>query len=319
MSEFALIMRLQQGINATNEGPSPGCVVGIGDDAAVFDIPLSRQLVVTSDTLVEGVHFPLNTDAHSLGHKALAVNLSDLAAMGAEPAWFFLALTLPAPDLPWLDLFARGMGELAQSLGVLLAGGDTTSGPLSINITAMGLVEPGMALTRDGAGDGDLVVVSGRLGHAAHALETILAGTTPQPGIRAALERPEPRLKLGRQLQGLATSCIDVSDGLVADLGHILRASSVGALINLDLLPGSTGLAGLTDGKRRRLQASGGDDYELCFTIPKNRQSELDRISEECACPLTVIGKINSSGKLVCTTADGTVIVPEARGYEHFV
>ncbi len=319
MSEFDLIRRLHRRINAIDESSSSGCVVGIGDDAAVLDIPRNRQLVVTSDTLVEGVHFLKSTDARSLGHKALAVNLSDLASMGARPAWFFLALTLPAADLEWLDLFAAGMGDLARPLDVVLAGGDTTSGPLSITITALGLVEPGTALTRDGAGNGDLVVVSGWLGHASHALETILAGGTPQPAGRAALECPEPRLKLGRQLRGLATSCIDISDGLVADLGHILRASSVGAKIDIDLLPGSAGLAGLTDAQRRQLQTAGGDDYELCFTIPMNRQSELDGISKECACPLTVIGKINTSDELVCTTADGTVFVPKEGGYDHFL
>jgi len=319
MSEFDLIRHLHQRINAFDQGSSSGCVVGIGDDAAVLEIPRDRQLVVSSDTLVEGVHFLKNTNAQHLGHKSLAVNLSDLASMGARPAWFFLSLTLASPDPEWLDLFASGMGKLARSLDIVLAGGDTTSGPLSITITALGLVEPGMALTRDGAGNGDLVVVSGQLGHAAYALETIVAGGTPQPEIRAALERPEPRLNLGRKLRGLATSCIDVSDGLIADLGHILKASSLGAEIEIDLLPGADALAALSEGQRRRLQAAGGDDYELCFTIPMNRQSELDRISNQCACPLTVIGKINSSGELVCTTADGTVFVPRGGGYEHFV
>jgi thiamine-monophosphate kinase len=318
MSEFDLIRQLHERINVVDGGGSSACAVGIGDDGAVLDIPRDRQVVVTTDTLVEGVHFLNTTDAQSLGHKALAVNLSDLASMGAQPAWFFLALTLPAPDLRWLESFAQGMGDLARSAGVVLAGGDTTSGPLSITITAMGLVESGMALTRDGARNGELVVVSGQLGEAAHALEVLQAGGMPGPASRAALECPEPRLQLGRQLRGLATSCIDISDGLIADLGHILEASAAGAEIDIDRLPGSASLAGLAEGQRRQLQTSGGDDYELCFTIPVSRQEELDRIARECACPLTVIGKINASGELVCTMADGHVFLPRGRGYDHF-
>ncbi len=315
MSEFDLIRQLHERING---GGSSACVVGIGDDGAVLEIPRDRQVVVTTDTLVEGVHFLTTTDAQRLGHKALAVNLSDLASMGAQPAWFFLALTLPAPELSWLESFARGMGDLAQSAGIALAGGDTTSGPLSITITAIGLVEPGKALTRDGARKGELVVVSGYLGDAAHALEIIQAGGMPGPASRAALECPEPRLQLGRQLRGLATSCIDISDGLVTDLGHVLEASAAGAEINIDLLPRSASLAGLPGAQRRQLQICGGDDYELCFTIPGSRREELDRIAKECACPLTVIGKINASDELVCTMADGAVFVPQGRGYDHF-
>ena len=318
MSEFDLIKHLRERINVVDGDGPFACVVGIGDDGAVLDIPPDRQVVVTTDTLVEGVHFLNTTGAQSLGHKALAVNLSDLAAMGAQPAWFFLALTLPAPDLSWLESFARGMGDLAQSVGVVLAGGDTTLGPLSITITAIGLVEPGTALTRDGARNGELVVVSGQLGDAAHALEILKAGGMPSPKSRAALESPEPRLQLGRQLRGLATSCIDISDGLVADLGHILEASVAGAEINIDLLRCSASMAGLPGGQRRQLQTSGGDDYELCFTIPVNRREELDRIAKECACPLSVIGKINTSLELVCTLNDGNVFVPQGGGYDHF-
>ena len=318
MSEFDLIRHLYECINVVDgDGPAT-CVIGIGDDGAVLDIPQDRQVVVTTDTLVEGVHFLNTTQAQCLGHKALAVNLSDLAAMGAQPAWFFLALTLPAPDHSWLESFARGIGDLAKSAGVVLAGGDTTMGPLSITITALGLVEHGMALTRDGARNGDLVVVSGQLGDAAHALEILKADGMPGSESLAALESPEPRVQLGRQLRGLATSCIDISDGLVADLGHILEASVAGAEIYIDLLRCSTSMAALPGERRRQYQTSGGDDYELCFTIPVNRREELDRIAEECACPLTVIGKINTSLELVCTKADGTVFVTTGGGYDHF-
>lgn len=318
MSEFDLIRLLQKHINVLDGAGSTACVVGIGDDGAVLDIPQDRHLVVTSDTLVEGVHFRNTSDAQSVGHKALAVNLSDLASMGAQPAWFFLALTLPAADFAWLESFARGMGELASSAGIILAGGDTTSGPLSITITAMGLVEPGMALTRDGARNGELVVVSGQLGDAVHALELLEAGGSPDPESLAALDCPQPRLQLGRRLRGLATSCIDISDGLFADLGHILAASGAGAEIEIDLLPASPSLARLPAGQRTQLQLCAGDDYELCFTIPVSRLEELAGIAQECNCPLTVIGKINASGELVCTMADGNVLVPPDGGYEHF-
>lgn len=318
MSEFELIRRLQGFFKATPGAGSPACVVGIGDDGAVLDIPEGKQLVVTSDTLVEAVHFPTGTDAANLGRKALAVNLSDLASMGAEPAWFFLALTLPLPDQSWLDLFAQGMAELAQSTGITLAGGDTTSGPLSITITAMGLVESGQALKRNGARNGDLVVVSGCLGDAAHALAIMRSGETPDPASRAALECPEPRLQLGRLLRGLATSCIDISDGLIADIGHILEASAAGAEIDIERLPCSVQLAALPEAQKWELQTAGGDDYELCFTLPECRQDELDKIARESGSPLTIIGKINTSGTLVFRMADGTEYIPRTSGYNHF-
>ena len=318
MSEFDLIKRLQNLVNPGNEGASRPCVLGIGDDCAVLEIPANRQLVVTCDTLVEGVHFAAGADALDLGHKALAVNLSDLAAMGAEPGWFFLALTLPQPDTNWLDSFSDGLGSLARAAGITLAGGDMTSGPLSITITAMGLVEAGQALARAGARDGDLVVVSGCLGDAAHALELLAAGGSPRDDCRAALDRPEPRLQLGRQLSGLATSCIDLSDGLAADLGHILDASGVGAQIRLDRLPASAKLKTLTDKARWNLQIAGGDDYELCFTIPASRENELDRLSHQGHCPLTVIGKIIASGGLSWTAPDGQTFMPSRQAYDHF-
>ncbi len=318
MSEFDLIRRLQDIFRVGPGDGSPACVIGIGDDGAVLDIPEGNQLVVTSDTLVEAVHFSTGTDAANLGHKALAVNLSDLASMGAEPAWFFLAITLPTPDLSWLNLFAQGMADLARSTGITLAGGDTTSGPLSITITAMGLVESGQALTRGGARNGDLIVVSGCLGDAAHALAMLQSGEPPDPASRAALECPEPRLQLGRRLRGLATSCIDISDGLIADVGHILEASAAGAEIDIERLPCSAQLAGLPGAQKWELQTAGGDDYELCFTLPECRQDELDEIARESGGQLTIIGKINTSGVLVCRMGDGTEYTPRARGYNHF-
>jgi len=318
MSEFDLIRRLQEIICVNPAAEPAGCVIGIGDDAAVLAVPPHRQLVVSTDTLVEGIHFRPQTLARDLGHKALAVNLSDLASMGAEPAWFFLALTVPAIDSSWLDSFAQGIAVLAAQAGIELAGGDTTAGPLSITITALGLVEPGKALTRAGAREGDLVVVSGELGAAAFALKALANGDMPDAASRSALDRPQPRLELGRRLQGLATSCIDLSDGLLADLGHILRASGTGAEIELERLPGSDSLVGLDEAERLELQTSGGDDYELCFTIPPHREAELAHIAEQTDVRLTVIGEITAAPGLRCKTRQGGVYLPPGKGYEHF-
>ncbi len=318
MSEFDLIRRLEEIICI---GPRAGCpapVVGIGDDGAVLTLPANTELVVTTDTLVEGVHFHSGTPARDLGYKALAVNLSDLASMGAEPAWFFLALTLAEADSDWLENFAQGMAELAEQTGIQLAGGDTTSGPLSMTITALGLVESGQSLKRSGAGAGELVVVSGTLGDAALALHTIDAGGIPDKISEAALNRPVPRVELGRQLPGLASSCIDISDGFLADLGHILKASGKGADIKLESLPRSASLDRLNESERIEMQTAGGDDYELCFTIPAERHSELKQIEKEIGIRLTVTGRISADPGLRCITSDGQFYHPGTRGYEHF-
>jgi thiamine-monophosphate kinase len=323
MSEFDLIRRLQEVICCGQPSGRLCPVIGIGDDGAILAVPCDRQLVATTDTLVEGVHFLTGVAARDLGHKALAVNLSDLASMGAEPAWFFLNITMPANDsanvFEWLDDFAHGIADLAENSSIMLAGGDTTSGPLSVTITALGLVEPGMALTRAGACVGDLVVVSGTLGAAAHAMKLIGSGLVPDEASREALDRPSPRLMLGRKLNGLATACIDVSDGLLADLGHILRASSKGAEIELGCLPGSAALTSLEEMERLELQTTGGDDYELCFTITAQRRSELDRVEKETGIHLSVIGRITATPDLVCKTRDGKVFSPATEGYVHFV
>jgi len=318
MSEFDLIKRLQERICAPAAAYRRQCVVGIGDDAAVLAPPPNRQLVVCTDTLVEGVHFPIGTAADSVGHKALAVNLSDLAAMGAEPAWFFLALTLPAADTEWLERFAAGTGQLAADAGIYLAGGDLTSGPLNVCVTAVGLVETGQALRRAGARPGDLVVVSGRPGAAAHALAIMRSGAEPDPRDRAALDFPVPRLELGRALQGLATSCIDLSDGLLADLGHVLDASGVGAELVLYSLPCPDSMAALPQRERWSLQLSGGDDYELCFTVPAASSKQLDALAGRCNCELTVIGGITAERGLKLSEPGGGDYRPARPGYEHF-
>jgi thiamine-monophosphate kinase len=318
MAEFDLIQRLKETICAHSSPNHRRPVVGIGDDGAVLELPQNRQLVVTTDTLVEGVHFHAGISARDLGHKALAVNLSDLASMGAEPAWFFLALTLAEMNSDWLDEFARGMAELAAISGIQLAGGDTTSGPLSITITALGLVENDQALRRTGASTGDLVLVSGSLGGAALAVQTIAQGRAPDALSQAALDRPMPRVDLGCRLRGLASSCVDVSDGLLADLGHILEASGKGADIELECLPRPASLDRLAEADRLPLQIAGGDDYELCFTVSPQRHHELKTIESETGIPLSVIGRISAAPGLRCRTADGKLYHPPSRGFEHF-
>ncbi|MBT8060865.1 MAG: thiamine-phosphate kinase [Gammaproteobacteria bacterium] len=318
MDEFALIQRLQELICGPVNSAGPDCAVGIGDDGAVLDIPRGKQLVVCTDTLSAGVHFPENTPAEAIGHKSLAVNLSDLAAMGAEPAWFFMALTLPAVDVDWVDAFARGMGRLAARTGIRLAGGDVTSGPLSICVTALGLVDEGGALTRSGARPGDLVAVSGATGAAAHALRELEEGRDPPEASRAALDCPEPRVELGRRLREVATACIDISDGLLADLGHVLERSAVGAELLLERLPCPASLAGLPPAERWPLQLGGGDDYELCFTLPEAAWERLQPGLTAGPPALTVIGRITSSGRLVVRDPDGREYRPQHPGYEHF-
>ena len=318
MPEFDLIRRLQQRICIADAPRRSHCVLGIGDDAAVFDIPGDRQLVACTDSLVEDVHFPSSTPAAAVGHKALAVNLSDLAAMGAEPAWFLLSLTLPAADPEWLDAFADGMAQLAERSGAYLSGGDVTSGPLNICVTALGLVEPGESLTRSGARPGDRVVVSGRPGGAAHALAAMRAGLKPDDMDRAALDFPAPRLSLGRALRGKATSCIDLSDGLLADLGHLLDASNLGAELRLDSLPCPRSMAAMAEHDRWPLQLGGGDDYELCFTLPAELEARLPELEEAGGVPLTVIGSITERAGLKIHQPGGGLYQPGSPGYEHF-
>lgn len=321
MSEFDLIRRLQEIICAPGARYRPQCALGIGDDGALLELPPQPpqlQLVACTDTLVEGVHFPVGTAPAAIGHKALAVNLSDLAAMGAEPAWFLLALTLPSAATAWLEPFAQGMARLASTASIFLAGGDVAAGPLNVCITALGLVEKGRALTRSGAAAGDLVVVSGRPGAAAHALAALQSGRVPDQRGLAALEFPQPRLGLGLALRGVATACIDLSDGLLADLGHILEASGMGAELELRHLPCAESMATLPEAERWRLQLAGGDDYELCFTLPAALSGELNGLRRRTQLELTVIGRITAQPGLLLRAPDGSPYLAERAGYDHF-
>jgi thiamine-monophosphate kinase len=281
----------------------------VGDDCARIQPSPGMELSVTTDTLIEGRHFLPNVAPRTLGHKALAVNLSDLAASGAKPRWFLLALSLAAPDERWLQAFSEGLFALADAHGAELVGGDTTRGPqVSITITAIGEVPAGTALTRGGAKAGDEVWVSGSLGGAALALV--------HPELEEAARRlhePQPRIALGQKLRGLASAAIDVSDGLAADLGHILERSGVGAVVQFDSVPRDPSFGGVNDESLvRRCVLSGGDDYELLFTVPKERRSEAGKLGDAAR-----IGEIRAASGLEIVDAQGRP-VPHEGGFDHF-
>ncbi|WP_394695543.1 thiamine-phosphate kinase [Pseudoxanthomonas japonensis] len=310
--EFDLIARIR-----ARAGTRDDVVLGIGDDAALLAPPPGRQLVVTADTLNDGVHFPHGTLPADLGWKALAVNLSDLASMGAEPAWCTLSLSLPQSDAVWIDGFLDGFLALAREHGVVLVGGDTTRGPLSVSVTAMGFVDAGRALRRDGARVGDDVWVTGTLGDAAGALA--LLERDPVGVLRLRLDRPTPRVEAGRALVGIATACVDVSDGLLADLGHIVSRSGVAAQVDVGALPASEALrAAFDDATRLVMQAGGGDDYELCFTAPPEARAGIDAVSLQLGLRITRIGRIMAGEGVHPLDADGRTWSPPRRGYDHF-
>lgn len=311
--EFDLIARIRQ--RAAAQGP----LLGIGDDCALVQSPPGQVLAVTSDTLNVGVHFPHGSAAADIGWKALAVNLSDLAAMGAQPAFCTLALSLPQPDAAWLDGFLDGFLALAGQHGVALAGGDTTRGPLSITVTAHGWVPATQALRRDGARVGDAVWVTGTLGDAAAALAQLEAGGVADPALRERLDRPLPRVAAGLALRDIAHACIDVSDGLLQDLGHVCTASGVAAEIALDALPASTALlARSTAETRHGEQATGGDDYELCFTAAAAQEDAIHALAQTLALRITRVGSIVEGTGVQALLADGRVWQPPRSGYAHF-
>ena len=324
LSEFDIIRRY-----FARGGPARTDVaLGIGDDAALVRVPPGAELAVAVDTQVDGVHFPRNTDPEAIGYKALAVNLSDLAAMGAEPAWATLALTLPAADEAWLAGFARGFSGLADQYGVELVGGDTTRGPLAVTVSVYGLVPAGTALRRAGARPGDAVYVTGTPGDAAAGLRLLQSSLRSDAGLRARLverlERPRPRVAEGLALRGVASAAIDISDGLTADLGHILEASGVGATLWVDRVPLSHAfrelLAANPDARSAlgALALTGGDDYELCFTAPADRADAVSRALQPRDSGFTAVGVIDSEPGLRCVHDDGRPWQPPAHGYRHF-
>ncbi len=315
MSEFDLIRRHLTGLGAARAD----VCVDIGDDCALLRVPDAHELAVSIDTLVAGVHFFPDCDPDALGHKSLAVGLSDLAAVGAEPAWATLALTLPGADEAWLAAFAGGLGRLALAHGLRLVGGDTTRGPLCISVQVHGFVPAGAALRRGGASPGDLICVSGSLGDAGLALRQHLRGGPTDAAARARLERPTPRVALGLALRGVASAAIDISDGLVADLGHLLAQPGLGARVDLARLPLSAAVAGAIESDAHwDLPLASGDDYELCFTLPPARVDRLAAIAVRAGCALTPIGEITRDGGLRCILPDGGDWHPRRTGFDHF-
>ncbi len=318
LSEFELIDRCFSDLGATRKDVT----LGVGDDCALLRVPPGQELAVTVDTLVEGVHFLPDVDPESLGHKVLAVNLSDLAAMGATPAWITLALTLPAPDLEWTRAFARGLGSLAERHLVRLVGGDTTRGPRSITLQAHGFVPEGMALRRDGARPGDLVFVTGTLGDAGLGLRCLTRGYdagADRDYLVGRLERPEPRVDAGRVLAGVASGAIDISDGLLSDLGHVVKASGVGAEIHLDRLPLSGGVQHCVDETGDwNLPLASGDDYELCLVIPPERAEQARALARSSGVGISGIGRIVPGSGIVVLDARGEPLATDDRGFDHF-
>lgn len=318
LSEFSLISRYFT--RATRA--SSRAELGIGDDCALLRSAPGMQMAISSDMLVEGRHFFAGADARQLGHKSLAVNLSDLAAMGAQPVGFTLALALPAVDEPWLAAFSEGMFALADQHNCELIGGDTTRGPLTICITIFGDVPPGQALRRDCAQPGDDIWVSGALGDARLALaayrkEVALdAADLAAAGLR--MHMPTPRVALGQALRGLAHAAIDISDGLVGDLGHILARSSLGATLHVDALPAGPVLRRQPLALRRSFCLAGGDDYELCFTAPPGMRAKVQAAALHAGCELTLVGTMDAAPGLRLLDSTGAPLALQAHSFDHF-
>jgi thiamine-monophosphate kinase len=314
--EFALIAR-----HFTR--PARRAALGVGDDCALLGLAPGMQLAVSSDMLVEGRHFLSTVAPARLGHKALAVNLSDLAACGAEPLAFTLALALPRADDGFLAPFAQGLFALADAHGIELVGGDTTAGPLNICITVFGQLPAGQALLRSGARPGDELWVSGTLGDARLALE-VFRGTVALAGgdfdtVRAAMERPQPRVALGRALRGVATSAIDLSDGLLGDLGHVLQRSAVGAVVDVDALPRSAVLAAMPQALQHECLLAGGDDYELLFTAPAAARAAVQAAGQAAGVAVQRCGRIEAAAGLRVVDGDGRTVATPWRSFDHFL
>jgi len=304
MAEFSIIDRYFK------TAASAQVDLGIGDDSAIVSPPVGEQLVICTDTLVAGRHFPLSTAAHAIGWKSVAVNLSDLAAMGATPHSILLALSLPQVDDAWLEGFSQGLFDCCAPYNVQLIGGDTTQSPhLTISVTALGWIPTAQGITRSGAQVGDYVVVSGQIGDAAFALQHL-----GHP-LQQRLDYPTPRCELGQSLRGLASSMIDISDGLAQDLGHILKASGVGATLYLDQLPLDPALQVLAPEQRWQYALAGGDDYELCFTLSKDNYQRLCQLNPTT--PFTIIGSIQAEFGLRLEYQGQPQSLPLS-GYQHF-
>jgi thiamine-monophosphate kinase len=316
MSEFDLIQQhFTKTTNHTN--------LGVGDDAALISVSAGMELAISADMLVAGTHFFADADAYKLGWKSLAVNVSDMAAMGANPKWATLAIALPNNDSAWLSQFSNGFFACAKAFNIDLIGGDTTRGPLTISVQIMGEVPRGLAIKRSGAKVGDDIWVSGTLGDAALALAHMQDKTTlPEDefiSCAKSLHTPQPRVALGLELRDIANSAIDISDGLLADLGHILDASKVGAVLQLQALPKSQAMKNNFPNKlTQQMILAGGDDYELCFTAPIEIQAKIIRLSESLGLQLSHIGRITQSSGLIVIGLDNEVLNIKETGFDHF-
>jgi len=319
LNEFELI----ESFFAANTPARNDVITGIGDDAAILAVPPGQQLVTTTDVLVAGIHFPENTEPEDIGYKSLAVSLSDLAAMGATPAWFTLTLCLPAVDEDWLAAFSRGLFTLARDYELALVGGDTVRGPLVIGVQAHGFVPEGEALLRSGAGVGDTIYISGTLGAAAIGLLTrqgkLDLTVTERQNAQAKLDRPLPRVREALALRACVSACIDISDGLIADLGHILIASDVGARVQLSQVPVDPVCVAHASGDERwRLALTRGDDYELCFTVPPAKQNQFESIADSNPGLYSAIGEIEAAPGLRLVDGNGKIVQLPATGHNHF-
>lgn len=316
LGEFALIR--QYFAAAACAAPAPGVAHGIGDDCALLQLPAGEQLAVSTDTQVAGVHFPHDPDPFLLAQRVLAAAASDLAAMGATPLGFTLALTLPAAEPHWLEAFARGLDVMARACNLALVGGDTTRGPLNINVSVFGRLPAGQALKRSGAQPGDLLCIGGPTGEAAAALPLVLGERAPRDAADALLLArywsPQPQLALGRALRGVASAALDVSDGLLADCGHIAEASGVGLRIDAGKLPLTAALRSTAGARALSLALAGGDDYVLAFTVPPHALTAL----QVAGLSVHVIGRVVAGSDVRVLDGAGRDITPVAGGYQHF-
>ncbi len=320
LSEFDIIRDLfnQPGLGAV---ANEHVLKGIGDDCALLSIPEGKELAMSMDTLVEKIHFPENAPADLLGWRALAVNLSDLAAMGAVPLGFTMSLAMLGADKKWLETFAAGLKSCAQTYDCPLLGGDTTRGPLAITVQAHGLVESGKALLRSNAQVGDRIYVSGSLGNAALAARHLADRDKWKSGsiFESSFYKPVPRLGLGSGAIGIANAAIDISDGLLADLGHICRASGTGAEIHLKKIPLGKSLdVGLDRSEALAIAVTGGDDYELVLTVPEGKAASLESMAKDIKIPLVCIGEITRVKGVSCYDANGAALTFQTAGYQHF-
>lgn len=322
MSEFDLINQFFKNTKVKRDD----VLLGIGDDCAMLSPPPGKALAVSTDTLISGVHFPENTAAQDIAYKSLAVNLSDLAAMGAEPAWVSLAISLPDSDTQWLNAFMRGFNELAARFNVQLIGGDTTQGALSITVNVTGFVDPEKSLKRSNAKLGDHVFVTGYIGDASIGLDLILNKVNSNKSFTDAhknycvdrLNRPYAQVIAGQLLSSFSIAAIDISDGLKADLNHICKASGLGALLNIEKLPVSDALQVFYNNQPDwQTILSAGDDYELCFTCPKEQVSEMQSLMELNNIKITCIGEMVSGTDVKCLL-EGDLLNVEKTGYNHF-